>query len=48
LNGEVKGDAIVVKRYYNIGMAVGRDTKGLIVPNVKDCDRRTWCSSPPR
>jgi len=40
VNGEVKGDAIVVKRYYNIGMAVGRDDKGLIVPNLKDCDRK--------
>lgn len=40
VNGEVKGDAIVLKRYYNIGMAVGRDEKGLIVPNIKDCDRK--------
>ena len=40
VNGEVKGDAIVVKRYYNIGVAVGRDDKGLIVPNVKDSDRK--------
>jgi 2-oxoglutarate dehydrogenase complex dihydrolipoamide succinyltransferase (E2) component len=41
VNGEVKGDALVVKRYYNIGLAVGRDEKGLIVPNVKDCDRKS-------
>jgi 2-oxoglutarate dehydrogenase E2 component (dihydrolipoamide succinyltransferase) len=40
VNGEVKGDTMVVKRYYNIGMAVGRDDKGLIVPNLKDCDRK--------
>ena len=40
VNGEVRGDAIVVKRYYNIGVAVGRDDKGLIVPNLKDCDRK--------
>jgi 2-oxoglutarate dehydrogenase E2 component (dihydrolipoamide succinyltransferase) len=40
VNGEVKDDTIVVKHYYNIGMAVGRDEKGLIVPNVKDCDRK--------
>jgi 2-oxoglutarate dehydrogenase E2 component (dihydrolipoamide succinyltransferase) len=40
VNGEVKGDAIVVKHYYNIGVAVGRDDKGLIVPNIKDCDRK--------
>jgi 2-oxoglutarate dehydrogenase E2 component (dihydrolipoamide succinyltransferase) len=41
VNGEVKGDAIVLKRYYNIGMAVGRGEKGLIVPNIKDCDRKS-------
>ena len=40
VNGEVKGDSLVVKKYYNIGMAVGRDEKGLIVPNIKDCDRK--------
>jgi 2-oxoglutarate dehydrogenase E2 component (dihydrolipoamide succinyltransferase) len=40
VHGEVKGDAIVVKKYYNIGLAVGRDEKGLIVPNIKDCDRK--------
>jgi 2-oxoglutarate dehydrogenase complex dihydrolipoamide succinyltransferase (E2) component len=41
VNGEVRGDTMVVKRYYNIGMAVGRDEKGLIVPNLKDCDRKS-------
>jgi len=40
VNGEVRGDTMVVKRYYNIGIAVGRDEKGLIVPNLKDCDRK--------
>ena len=40
VNAEVKGDAVLLKRYYNIGMAVGRDDKGLIVPNLKDCDRK--------
>jgi pyruvate/2-oxoglutarate dehydrogenase complex dihydrolipoamide acyltransferase (E2) component len=40
VNGEVRGDSMVVKKYYNIGIAVGRDTKGLIVPNLKDCDRK--------
>ncbi|MEY4071750.1 MAG: hypothetical protein RL721_2364 [Candidatus Eisenbacteria bacterium] len=34
------GDALTLKRYYNIGIAVGRDEKGLIVPNLKDCDRK--------
>jgi pyruvate/2-oxoglutarate dehydrogenase complex dihydrolipoamide acyltransferase (E2) component len=40
VNGEVRGEAMVVKRYYNIGIAVGREDKGLIVPNLKDCDRK--------
>jgi 2-oxoglutarate dehydrogenase complex dihydrolipoamide succinyltransferase (E2) component len=40
VNGQVKDDAIVLKKYYHIGMAVGRDDKGLIVPNIKDCDRK--------
>ena len=40
VNGEVRGDSIVLKRYYNIGFAVGRDDKGLIVTNLKDCDRK--------
>jgi 2-oxoglutarate dehydrogenase complex dihydrolipoamide succinyltransferase (E2) component len=42
VNGSVSpaGDAMIVKHYYNIGMAVGRDDKGLIVPNLKDCDRK--------
>jgi 2-oxoglutarate dehydrogenase E2 component (dihydrolipoamide succinyltransferase) len=34
------GDALTLKHYYNIGIAVGRDEKGLIVPNLKDCDRK--------
>jgi 2-oxoglutarate dehydrogenase complex dihydrolipoamide succinyltransferase (E2) component len=40
VNGEVRGETMVLKRTYNIGMAVGRDDKGLIVPNLKDCDRK--------
>lgn len=42
VNGAVSptGDAMIVKKYYNIGIAVGRDDKGLIVPNIKDCDRK--------
>ena len=40
VNGEVRGEAMVVKRYYNIGIAVGREEKGLIVPNLKDCDQK--------
>ncbi len=42
VNGSVapEGDAMILKHYYNIGIAVGRDDKGLIVPNIKDCDRK--------
>jgi 2-oxoglutarate dehydrogenase E2 component (dihydrolipoamide succinyltransferase) len=42
MNGSVSpaGDAMIVKKYYNVGIAVGRDDKGLIVPNLKDCDRK--------
>jgi pyruvate dehydrogenase E2 component (dihydrolipoamide acetyltransferase) len=42
MNGAVSpaGDAMIVKKYYNVGLAVGRDEKGLIVPNIKDCDRK--------
>jgi len=42
MNGSVSpaGDAMIVKRYYNIGIAVGRDDRGLVVPNLKDCDRK--------
>jgi len=40
VNGEVRGDAIVLKHFYNIGVAVGREEKGLIVPNIKDCDKK--------
>lgn len=42
MNGAVSpaGDAMIVKKYYNVGIAVGRDDKGLIVPNIKDCDRK--------
>ncbi len=40
VNAEVRGESVVLKRYYHIGIAVGRDDKGLIVPNLKDCDRK--------
>lgn len=41
LNATWRGnDAVVVKRYYNIGVAVGRDA-GLMVPVVKDAGTKT-------
>ena len=33
-------ESVTVKRYYNVGVAVGRD-KGLIVPVLKDCGSKS-------
>lgn len=38
LNGEIQGDEILVKKYYDIGVAVSTD-EGLVVPVVRDADR---------
>ncbi|PYR66866.1 MAG: dihydrolipoyllysine-residue succinyltransferase [Acidobacteria bacterium] len=37
LNAEIQGDDIVIKRYYDIGMAVGAEG-GLVVPVLRDAD----------
>jgi 2-oxoglutarate dehydrogenase E2 component (dihydrolipoamide succinyltransferase) len=37
VNGEIDGDDIVYKNYYDIGVAVGTP-QGLVVPVVRDCD----------
>ena len=39
LNAEIQGDEIVLKRYYDIGIAVGAP-EGLVVPVVRDADRK--------
>src|SRR5690606_12115349 len=39
LNAEIQGDEIVLKHYYDIGIAVGTD-EGLVVPVVRDVDRK--------
>jgi len=39
VNASIVGDKIVYKKYYNIGVAVGRDS-GLIVPVIKDADTK--------
>jgi 2-oxoglutarate dehydrogenase E2 component (dihydrolipoamide succinyltransferase) len=39
LNAEIQGDEIVLKHYYDIGMAVGAEG-GLVVPVIRDADRR--------
>jgi 2-oxoglutarate dehydrogenase E2 component (dihydrolipoamide succinyltransferase) len=41
LNAEIQGDEIVVKHYYDIGVAVSTD-EGLVVPIVRDADRKTF------
>ncbi|MCH8844789.1 MAG: 2-oxoglutarate dehydrogenase complex dihydrolipoyllysine-residue succinyltransferase [SAR324 cluster bacterium] len=38
VNGEVDGQDIIYKNYYDIGVAVGTD-RGLVVPIVRDADR---------
>ena len=40
LNASMTDTEVVMKKFYNIGMAVHRD-QGLIVPNVKAADRKT-------
>jgi 2-oxoglutarate dehydrogenase E2 component (dihydrolipoamide succinyltransferase) len=38
-NAQIDGDSIVYKHYVNMGIAVASDA-GLVVPNVKDADRK--------
>ena len=39
LNAEIDGDDIVIKHYYDIGIAVGTE-QGLVVPVLRDADRK--------
>ncbi len=41
LNAEVQGNEIVLKHYYDIGVAVGA-SEGLVVPVLRDADRMTF------
>jgi 2-oxoglutarate dehydrogenase E2 component (dihydrolipoamide succinyltransferase) len=41
LNAEIQGDEIVLKRYYDIGVAVGAEG-GLVVPVIRDADARSF------
>ena len=43
LNAEIQGDEIVLKRYYDIGIAVGAE-EGLVVPVIRDADRKTFAA----
>jgi 2-oxoglutarate dehydrogenase E2 component (dihydrolipoamide succinyltransferase) len=41
VNAEIRGDAIVYKDHYDVGVAVGGG-KGLVVPVLRDADRLTF------
>lgn len=41
LNAEIQGTDIVLKRYYDIGIAVSTE-EGLVVPVVRDADRKSF------
>ena len=41
LNAEIQGTEIVLKRYYDIGIAVGAE-EGLVEPDVRDADRKSF------
>jgi 2-oxoglutarate dehydrogenase E2 component (dihydrolipoamide succinyltransferase) len=41
LNAEIQGDEIVLKHYFDIGMAVGAEG-GLVVPVIRDADRLSF------
>ena len=40
VNAEIEGDDIIIKHYYDVGVAVSTD-RGLMVPVVRDADRLT-------
>lgn len=41
LNAEIQSDEIVVKNYYDIGIAVGAE-EGLVVPVLRDADQKSF------
>jgi 2-oxoglutarate dehydrogenase E2 component (dihydrolipoamide succinyltransferase) len=41
VNAEIDGTDIVYKNYYHIGVAVGTE-RGLVVPVVRDCERKSF------
>ena len=41
LNAEIQGDEMVLKRYYDIGIAVGVE-EGLVVPVLRDAERMSF------
>ena len=43
LNAEIQGEEIVLKGYYDIGIAVGAE-EGLVVPVIRDADRLSFAA----
>ncbi len=41
VNGEIQGQEIVLKKFYDIGVAVSTED-GLVVPVIRDCDRKNF------
>jgi len=41
LNAEIQGDEMIVKKYYDIGVAVSTE-EGLVVPVLRDADRKSF------
>lgn len=41
INAEIQGDEMVLKRYYDIGVAVGA-SEGLVVPVIRDADKLSF------
>lgn len=41
INGEIQGDDVVLKHYYDVGIAVGAEG-GLVVPVLRDADRMNF------
>src|SRR5262245_14994738 len=43
INAEIQGDEMILKRYYDIGVAVGA-SEGLVVPVLRDADRMSFAT----
>ena len=43
LNAEIQGEEMILKRYYDIGIAVGA-AEGLVVPVLRDADRMSFAN----
>jgi 2-oxoglutarate dehydrogenase E2 component (dihydrolipoamide succinyltransferase) len=41
LNAEIQGDEMVLKHYYDIGVAVGAE-EGLVVPVIREADKKSF------